>query len=233
VALVDEKPTCYFRSQLMKTCSTDTTSNKPEKLHLTGYSHQGFPYQKEVEQEETRTGMVGNTAKPSRSLLYFPLKLGPKTIGCLSVQSYQYNAYTSDDVTLLENITNQISAAIRNAQLFETTQINEANFRNLAFLRKFTSSSELRAALSHRRITGVKSRRRNRQVQTGYRAVRRCRFMTDTSGTIYVNPAFTVYGFSGRSPRQQPIFQSGLISRKITNTFGIPCFPRAPSPVSW
>jgi GAF domain-containing protein len=69
-------------------------------------------------------GMMGNTSKISASLMYLPLVVAQKTIGVLSIQSYALNAYTQEQVILVENIANQLSIAIQNARLFE-----EANRR--------------------------------------------------------------------------------------------------------
>ncbi len=67
-------------------------------------------------------GAIGNAQKLSGSLLYIPLNLGQKTIGCLSVQSYNLYAYKPEDVALLENVANQLTIAIQNARLFENTR---------------------------------------------------------------------------------------------------------------
>jgi len=98
---------------------------------LTGKIIQYFLTPEQAAAEEAKIGLIGNTSTPTRSSLYFPLKSGTKVIGCLSVQSYESNAYKTEEITLLENITNQLAVGIRNAQLLETTQINEENFRNL------------------------------------------------------------------------------------------------------
>jgi GAF domain-containing protein len=75
-------------------------------------------------QANIQTGMMGNTSKISASLMYLPLNVAQKTIGVLSIQSYTLNAYTQEQVVLVENIANQLSIAIQNARLFE-----EANRR--------------------------------------------------------------------------------------------------------
>jgi len=67
-------------------------------------------------------GAIGNTSRISGSMIFLPLKVGPKTIGCVSVQSYSFFSYQPSDVRLLENVTNQISVAIQNAQLFFDAQ---------------------------------------------------------------------------------------------------------------
>ena len=75
---------------------------------------------------------VGNASKPSASLLYVPLKRGDEIIGVLSVQSYQFNAYTSDHIGLLTGVANQLAIAILNARLFEQTRraVEELNVLN-------------------------------------------------------------------------------------------------------
>lgn len=67
-------------------------------------------------------GALGNVNRPSASLLYVPLRVGPQTIGTLSIQSYHANAYNSDTVQLVSSVANQVAIAIQNARLFEQTQ---------------------------------------------------------------------------------------------------------------
>jgi GAF domain-containing protein len=62
-------------------------------------------------------GALGNVSKPSASLLYVPLQVGTQTIGSLSIQSYQINAYTTDTVQLMGSVANQVAIAIQNARL--------------------------------------------------------------------------------------------------------------------
>ena len=93
-------------------------------------------------------GAVGNVSRLSASLLYVPLKIGSQTIGVLSIQSYQINAYNQDSVQLIGNVANQVAIAIQNARLF-----NEARQRSteLATLNRIigsvTQTLELRALL--------------------------------------------------------------------------------------
>ena len=61
---------------------------------------------------------LGNAGKSYGTLLFLPLKSGAKTIGCISIQSYDFFAYKQDDVSLLENIANQVSIGIQNAKLY-------------------------------------------------------------------------------------------------------------------
>jgi GAF domain-containing protein len=59
------------------------------------------------------------TKKVPASLLYVPLRVGHRTNGVLSIQSYHHNKYQPSDVALLESIANYVAIAIDNARLFE------------------------------------------------------------------------------------------------------------------
>lgn len=56
------------------------------------------------------------------SLVMIPLVVQEAAVGVLSVQSYRANAFTADDIALLEAIAGGLAAAIRNAQLFTETR---------------------------------------------------------------------------------------------------------------
>lgn len=75
---------------------------------------------------------MGNVNKSSASLLFIPIVQGAKTIGVFSIQSYEFNAYTENDLHLMENVSNQLSVAIQNARLYETMQVSETRFRDVA-----------------------------------------------------------------------------------------------------
>jgi len=66
--------------------------------------------------------MVGDKREKPASVLAVPLTLGSKTIGMLSAQSYQSNAYTDEDLQLLSTLANQAVVAIQNGRLFGETQ---------------------------------------------------------------------------------------------------------------
>ena len=76
----------------------------------------------------------------TRSYLGVPLTFGDKVIGVLSIQSYQPNAYSPDDIRLLETIATQAAVAIENARLFEQAR---RHARHMALLNDIT-----RAAIS-------------------------------------------------------------------------------------
>lgn len=53
--------------------------------------------------------------------LYVPLKTGDRTIGCLSIESEQLNAFTESDEWLTTTLASQIAGVLENARLFEET----------------------------------------------------------------------------------------------------------------
>jgi signal transduction histidine kinase len=57
--------------------------------------------------------------EPPRSLLMFPLITQDEVVGVISVQSYVPDAYSPDDVDMLETIAGAIATAVRNAQLYD------------------------------------------------------------------------------------------------------------------
>jgi PAS domain S-box-containing protein len=62
------------------------------------------------------------TPNPIKSLLMVPLHAGERVIGTLSTQSYTANAFTDDDLKLLEMLAAQTAIALENARLFDETQ---------------------------------------------------------------------------------------------------------------
>jgi PAS domain S-box-containing protein len=59
---------------------------------------------------------------PARSYIGVPLIFRERTIGALSIQSYEPNAYTEADLELLTTIATQATVAIENARLHSETQ---------------------------------------------------------------------------------------------------------------
>ncbi len=55
----------------------------------------------------------------TRSEIALPLKIGSQIIGALDVQSEQENAFTTDDIAVLETLANQVSIAIQNTRTIE------------------------------------------------------------------------------------------------------------------
>jgi GAF domain-containing protein len=54
-----------------------------------------------------------------RSMLMFPLITQDEIVGMISVQSYEPNAYSPDDIELLETIAGAIATTVSNAQLYD------------------------------------------------------------------------------------------------------------------
>ncbi|HUM25154.1 MAG TPA: GAF domain-containing protein [Anaerolineales bacterium] len=79
----------------------------------------------DLKSKSINSDSFGNKNKNYGTMLFLPLRSVNKTMGCLSIQNYDYFAYKQEDIALLENIANQISIGIQNAQLF-----NDAKQRN-------------------------------------------------------------------------------------------------------
>lgn len=60
----------------------------------------------------------------TRAEMVLPLQIGPRIIGALDVQSTQPNAFTPEDVTILQTLADQIAIAIENARLIQESQEN-------------------------------------------------------------------------------------------------------------
>ncbi len=59
---------------------------------------------------------------PIRSHVGVPLLMGSELIGTLELVSYQPNAFTQNDVTMLQAVADQATVAIQNARLFQETR---------------------------------------------------------------------------------------------------------------
>jgi putative methionine-R-sulfoxide reductase with GAF domain len=57
----------------------------------------------------------------THSEMALPLKSGNDTIGALDIQSIEQNAFSDDDIEVLESLADQVSLAIQNARLFDQT----------------------------------------------------------------------------------------------------------------
>lgn len=91
----------------------------------------------EVKEQEEHGDKIGNKSKVSASLMYVPMMKGNDVVGVISLQSYQYQAYTQSDITLLENIANQLANVVQNAFLYENQQ---KTLRDLALINRLTST---------------------------------------------------------------------------------------------
>lgn len=65
--------------------------------------------------------------KIPKSLIYVPLVINKKTVGVLTVQSFKKNAYTKEDIVILEALAAYISIAQSNAKSYEIIQEKNRN----------------------------------------------------------------------------------------------------------
>lgn len=57
----------------------------------------------------------------THSEMALPLKSGTEVIGALDIQSVEQNAFTQEDIEVLQSLADQVSLAIQNARLFDQT----------------------------------------------------------------------------------------------------------------
>jgi PAS domain S-box-containing protein len=89
-----------------------------------------------------------HTLPKMRSGMYIPMKIGERTIGCISVESPELNAFNEFDERLMATLSAQAAIAIENARLFaQTTQ----RLEQVSVLHQIdmviSSSAELRTIL--------------------------------------------------------------------------------------
>ena len=64
---------------------------------------------------------IGEKGTP-HSIVAVPIFFGGRPMGMLSAQSYQFNAFSQNDLQILSTLANQASVAIQNGRLFAETQ---------------------------------------------------------------------------------------------------------------
>ena len=69
-----------------------------------------------------RVPRPGEEVDRNESYMGVPILADERVIGLITIQSYQQNAYTQDDIRLLQTLANATSIALENARLFDETQ---------------------------------------------------------------------------------------------------------------
>jgi len=85
-----------------------------------------------LREPETPRGPVepfGDMSKPSLSLMFAPIRAGGKALGVLSIQSYQYRAYTRSDLQKLEALADYCGGALERTRAEEQLREREQRYR--------------------------------------------------------------------------------------------------------
>lgn len=82
-------------------------------------SGRGVLVQDAVERDRLTKQAIGQGPATVQSVVAAPMAIGGRTIGVLSVQSYERNAYTERHLKLLSAIAEQSAGAVQNARLYE------------------------------------------------------------------------------------------------------------------
>ncbi|MGV3661995.1 MAG: PAS domain S-box protein [Prosthecobacter sp.] len=76
--------------------------------------------------------MFGDTARPSASLMFVPIRDNEKVGGVLSIQSYRANAYNSEALRVLELLADHCRGALSRIQTESLRKVSEERFREMA-----------------------------------------------------------------------------------------------------
>jgi signal transduction histidine kinase/DNA-binding response OmpR family regulator/ligand-binding sensor domain-containing protein len=74
----------------------------------------------------------GSAALPPASMIYLPLIAQERVLGVLTIQSFKKNAYSEQDVTLLENLAAYTTIALDNANAYQVINEQEHSVRERA-----------------------------------------------------------------------------------------------------
>jgi PAS domain S-box-containing protein len=73
----------------------------------------------------------GDTERRSASKMYVPIRSGGKTLGVLSIQSYRPQAYSEQDLKLLQTLADRCGDALQRIEITEALREAEANYRGI------------------------------------------------------------------------------------------------------
>jgi signal transduction histidine kinase/CheY-like chemotaxis protein/ligand-binding sensor domain-containing protein len=74
----------------------------------------------------------GSAAQPPASMIYLPLIAQERVLGLITIQSFKKNAYTAQDVSLLENLAAYTTIALDNANAYQVINEQEHAVRERA-----------------------------------------------------------------------------------------------------
>ncbi|PWH12184.1 MAG: hypothetical protein DDG60_14170 [Anaerolineae bacterium] len=97
-------------------------SNETFEVFESGKSILRLYQPNELEMFKDKFHLVGDRNRCTASVIFVPLKKHGQTIGALTVQRYDFNAYTEEHLQLVESVAIQAGIAIENARLFARLQ---------------------------------------------------------------------------------------------------------------
>lgn len=88
----------------------------------------------------------------TRSEVAIPLRIGSRIVGVIDIQSIQINAFTEDDLSVLQSLADQVAVGIDNARSYELSQKLIQDLREIDLLK-----SQFLANMSHELRTPLNS----------------------------------------------------------------------------
>ena len=95
----------------------------------------------------------GDVARPSLSMMYVPIREGTRPVGIFSIQSYQRQAYTAQDLELLQTLADHCGGALNRVQAEAKLAASHAELQS--------ANEELKAANDNATAMALKAERAN------------------------------------------------------------------------
>lgn len=89
----------------------------------------------EAELDSVQFTQFGDRSRPSKSLMYVPIRNGARVVGAMSIQTYLINAYTGKDLEILQALADFCAGTLERIQAEEALRKSEDRF-----LKAFLSS---------------------------------------------------------------------------------------------